>query len=112
MEIPPTIPIIQQRPSQFPLWWVVVVNGLVCLLMIQFYWVPRGAQIRPMGCALFVVMLTFVGLVAIPVIVPTLWRRPRMVWPWVALFLALTPFPLAQIILWHAQKVCGFILEP
>jgi hypothetical protein len=112
VEAPPVIPQIQHRPSRFPLWWVLAINGLEFLLTIPFYLVPRGTPIRPMGWALYVVVLAFAALAAVPMVVPTLRRNPRMVWPWIVLVLALTPFPLARGMYWHAERVCGFISEP
>jgi hypothetical protein len=112
MNVPPVISEIPKRPSRFPLWWVLGINLLEFLLTIQFYWVPSGARIRPMAWALYVFMLAFAGLVAIPLILPTLRKQPRLIWPWIVLVLAFTPYPIAGIMFHHAQQVCGFILEP
>jgi hypothetical protein len=112
MNVPPVISEIPKRPSRFPLWWVLAVNGLEFLLTIQFYWVPRGTPIRPMAWALYVFMLAFAGLVAIPMILPTLRKQPRLIWPWIVFVLAFTPYPLAIGIYDHAERVCGFISEP
>jgi hypothetical protein len=67
MKQPPIISEYQQRPSRFPLWWVLGVNLAVVLLTIQFYWVPKGMGIRPMGWTAWMFMLTFAGLVGIPI---------------------------------------------
>ena len=112
MEEPPIIWEIRQRPSRFPLWWVLVINGLEFLLTIQFYWVPRGTRIRPMAWAFWVFFLAIAGLAAIPMILPTLRRQPRMFWPWIVVVLALTPFPLARGMYGYAERLCGFISEP
>jgi uncharacterized membrane protein (DUF106 family) len=69
-------------------------------------------EIRPMAWAFWVFVLAFAALIAIPLLLPTLCKQPRMVWPWVALILALTPYPLASGMYDHAEKVCGFISEP
>jgi hypothetical protein len=111
MDIPPVIPQIQQRPSRFPLWWVLVINCLEFLLAIQFYWMPRGTRIRPMVWAGYVFVLAAFGLGAIPMILPTIRRHPRLIWPWLVLVLSLTPFPLADSIYFHAKKVRGLISE-
>jgi hypothetical protein len=112
MDIPPGIPQIQQQPSRFPLWWVLAINCLEFLLTVQFYWIPRGTPIRPMAWALYIFVLAIAGLAAIPMILPTIRRQPRLIWPWFVLVLSLTPYPLADGMYFHAEKVCGFISEP
>jgi hypothetical protein len=112
METPPLVSLIERRPSRFPLRWVLVINCLEFLLTIQFYWIPRGTPIRPMAWAYYVFMLAVAALVAIPLILPTLCKQPRLIWPWVVVVLAFTPYPLADGMFICAQKVCGFILEP
>jgi|GEM_PF-3565824 len=112
MDKPPGNVLIERRPSRFPLWWAVGANGLVFLLTIQFYWVPRGLPIRPMGWAYWVFMIAIGGLAVIPLALPALWRCRRLAWAWFAVALALTPLPLATAMLHHAESVRGFILEP
>jgi len=112
MNVPPVISEIPKKPSLFPLWWALAVNVLAFLLTVQFYWVPSGARIRPMGWAMFVFILAFAGLAAIPMLTPALKIRPRLTWPWVVFILAITPFPLSQLMFHHAERVCHFIVEP
>jgi hypothetical protein len=109
---PPVIPQLEQRPSRFPLWWVLGVNCIALGLTIQFYWVPKGMPIRPMAYAFWMFVLMFAGLAGIPIVLPTLRKHPTWVWPWIVVFLSVSPFPLTRLIFDHAQHLRGFILEP
>jgi hypothetical protein len=111
MKQPPIISEYQQRPSRFPLWWVLGVNLAVVLLTIQFYWVPKGMGIRPMGWTAWMFMLTVAGLVGIPIVWPTLRRHRRLFWPKLVVIGSLSPLPIAMLIFSHAQHLRGFILE-
>jgi hypothetical protein len=106
------LPGMVPRASRFPLWWVIGVNVIAALLMVQFYWVPRGAEIRPMGPAYWGAMLVIAGLVGIPMVLPTLWRHRQLVWPWLVVVLSISPFPLMMLIFQSAQHFREFILEP
>jgi len=105
-------PIILQKASRFPLWWVLAVNFAVAFLAIRYYWVPKGAEIRPMGDAVLMFMLMLAGLIGILFVLPTLFRHRRLVWPWFVVVLSLCPYPLFMLIFHHAEHVRGFILEP
>ena len=111
MKQPPIISEYQQRPSRFPLWWVLGVNLAVVLLTVQFYWVPKGMGIRPMGWTAWMFMLTVAGLVGIPIVWPTLRRHRRLFWPKLVVIGSLSPLPIAMLIFAHAQHLRGFILE-
>jgi hypothetical protein len=112
MEIAPVIQSDQQRPSRFALWWVIAVNCAVVPLAIRYYSVPKGMEIRPMGDALLIFMLTVAGLAGIPLALLALFKHRWLIWPWFVVVLSVCPYPLFMLIFYHAQHVRGFILEP
>ena len=112
MEQPPIIRQYRSQRSLFPLWWVLVINALEFILTIQFYWVPRGTPIRPMAWSAYVFLLAVAGLRGVPMAFPTLRRSPSLIWPWLVMILAFTPYPLALGMYKHAERVRGFISEP
>src|SRR5437868_2171002 len=87
-----------QSPSRFALWWVLAVNCGMVLLGVRYYWVPMGKEIRPMGDAVLVFMLMLAGLAGILLALPTLFKRRRLVWPWLAIQLSVCPYPLFILI--------------
>jgi|SRR6516162_7026369 hypothetical protein len=109
MEQPPTV---SKKASGFPLSWVLAVNCGAVLLAIRYYWIPKGKEIRPMGDAILVFMLVVAGLAGILLVLPTLFKHRRSVWPWFVVALSFCPYPLFMLIFHHAQQVRGFILEP
>jgi hypothetical protein len=65
-----------------------------------------------MGDAVLIFMLIIAGLAGILLVLPTLFRQRRLVWPWFVVVLSFGPYPLFMLIFHHAQLIRGFILEP
>jgi len=111
-ETPPVVQNARQSPSRFALWWVLAVNCGVVFLAVRYYWVPKGKEIRPIGDAILLFMLVIAGLAGILLILPTLFKHRRLIWPWSVIALSVCPYPLFMLVFHLAQHVRGFILEP
>src|SRR4051794_19125285 len=97
-----------QIDSRMPLWWAIISNLVNFVLSLQFFWVPSGAWIRPMGWAMWIF---FIGVATLPVLPLTLLNLKRLrgrTWPRYAVALALTPIPLALVVEGLAHKIIGF----
>jgi hypothetical protein len=97
-----------QIESRLPLWMAVIANSASLVLSLQFFWVPRGAWIRPMGFALWILLIGVGALLVLPLVLFNLKRLRGRVWPKYAVVLALTPVPLAMLISRVAQVIIGF----
>ncbi len=97
-----------QIESRLPLWIAVVANSASLVLSLQFFWVPRGAWIRPMGLVLWILIIGVGALLVLPLVLFNLKRLRGRVWPRYAIVLALTPVPLAMLISRVAQMIIGF----
>jgi hypothetical protein len=94
--------------SRMPLWWAILSNIISFASSLQFFWVPAGASIRPMGWHMGIF---FIGVATLPVLPLTLFnfkRLRRRTWPKYAVVLALTPIPLALLVSGLARKIIGF----
>jgi hypothetical protein len=90
----------------------IIFNLLVLVSTIPFLSVPRGRGIRPMGWAMFVFEMAFLALViGLPMtIIGFVTERSRRL-NILATCLALTPLPLAIILLRVLAAACGFVCE-
>ena len=96
-----------------PFGLAVAANAVVAVLSLQFYFVPAGSHIRPMGWAGFCAMVALASIAAvIPKAIISMRQSRRYLLPLVAIVLSLLPFPLASGILHHAAALRGFILSP
>ncbi|MGB3086400.1 MAG: hypothetical protein WBC53_01505 [Phycisphaerae bacterium] len=87
-------------------------NALVLLFSVQFFFVPEGAYIRPMGwaCFMFVVSICTLGVAGTLGIIAIVRERPRIAGA-VCLVLALTPLFFSWLILLSAMWLKGFYLS-
>jgi hypothetical protein len=100
----------ESRVPRLPFWWVLAANLLVIASSIQFFALPRGEGIRPMGWGIFVFMLGGAGLVGIILGMRRCYER--MPYQWAVIILGFTPVPLAFTMLAVARWLCGFVVEP
>ena len=97
-------------------WISVSVGGLASILVLglasPFFFVPRGAHIRPMGWAVQVICLAgFAFLIGVPAALFALRQPPRKL-AVTGLILSLLPYPLSIVLVRIAAAVCGFTLSP
>jgi|SRR5579859_2406091 len=92
---------------------VFLAHTIIFLISAQFFFVPAGSHIRPMGWAMFVAVVSFVSLLLVePIsIVATIKEKPRFLGI-VGLVCGLTPFFFGSFILHFAAWVKGFELSP
>jgi hypothetical protein len=108
--------LVMLRPRPFTsvaLAVVVLAHAIVLAISAQFFFVPAGSAVRPMGWAMFVCIVSVVSfLVAEPVgIVAAIKEKPRFLGV-VGMIGGITPFFLSSFILHLAAQVKGFSLEP
>jgi hypothetical protein len=96
--------------SRLPLWWVLIVNGLVIANSIPFFFLPRGTGVRPMGSGMFLFMLVFAGFAGIILGMRRCYER--MPYQWAVILLGFTPLPLGALLFLIARLICGFVVEP
>lgn len=86
---------------------------LICLFSVQFFFVPAGSHIRPMGWAMFVGLVSVGAFIVVePVSIISLFReKPRFLGV-LGLVLGITPFPFSSLILHLAAMIRGFELSP
>jgi uncharacterized membrane protein YhaH (DUF805 family) len=94
--------------SRLPLWMAILANSLSLVLSVQFFWVPPGASIRPMGYAVWIVVIGAGALLVLPLVLLNLKRLRGRTWPKYAIVLALTPVPLGILVSRLAQLIIGF----
>ena len=97
-------------------WISVSVGGLASFLALalasQFFFVPHGAHIRPMGWTLQITCLAgFALVVGVPTALYALFKPPRKL-ALIGLVLSLLPYPLSIVLVRIASAVCGFTLSP
>ncbi len=97
-------------------WTSVCVGGLASLIAVvlasEFFFVARGAHLRPMGWAVLIAGLAGVAaLVGVPTALYALRQPPRKL-AVVGLVLSLLPYPLSAVLVRIAAAVCGFTLSP
>jgi len=97
------------RIPSLPFWWVSTVNALVFVNTIQFFSLPRGTGIRPMGWGVWVFMMGGAGFLGI--ILGMMRRYERMPYQWAVIIMGFTPVPLGFTMLYIARAICGFIIE-
>jgi len=106
--------VVRSRPfTAVALSIVVLSHAVIFAISAQFFFVPEGSHIRPMGWAMFVAivsLMTFV-LVAPVSIVATIREKPRFLGI-VGLVGGFTPFFFSSFILNFAAWVKGFELSP
>jgi len=105
---------VRSRPfTSVALAIVVLAHAIVFAISAQFFFVPAGSHIRPMGWAMFVGIVSFVSLLLVePVsIVATIRERPRFLGI-LGLIGGITPFFFSSFILHFAVWVKGFELSP
>lgn len=92
---------------------VVLAHAIILAISAQFFFVPAGSHIRPMGWTMFVYIVSFVSLLlVVPLsIVATIRERPRFMGI-VGLVGAITPFFFSLFILLFAAWAKGFELAP
>jgi uncharacterized membrane protein YhaH (DUF805 family) len=101
-----------QIDSRMPLWWAIIANIVSFVLSLQFFWVPSGAWIRPMGWTLWIFLIGVATLPVLPLILLNLKRLRGRTWPRYGITLALTPIPLALCVAGLAHKIIGFHYSP
>lgn len=106
--------VIRSRPFTFAaLTIVVLIHAGIFASSVQFFFVPAGAEIRPMGWGLVVGILSLVSLAVVePVsIMATIKEKPRFLGI-IGMIGGITPFLLSSFILHLAARIKGFELEP
>jgi len=85
---------------------------LVFVFSFQFFFVPAGESIRPMGWAVFMFIIGFFTyIIVIPLgIIAIVKERPRFLGV-IGLILGVTPFFFSSMILDFASKMKGFVLS-
>lgn len=112
MDEPPGIVPSEHWTSRVPLWLGAGGNVANFLASIRFYFVPFGMHIRSMGIAALLWYFSALAFVALLLVLPDLRRRPKCFRSWLTVVLALTPMPLASVMVQHAAKMRGFFLAP
>jgi hypothetical protein len=110
----PRFPALQSRGfGTVALVLAIAAHLLIFLFSVQFFFVPAGSQIRPMGWALFVGLVSAgVFIVVEPVSIISLFReKPRFLGV-LGMVLGITPFPFSSFILHLAARIKGFELSP
>jgi len=106
--------VLRSRPfTTVALVLVVMAHAVIVAVSAQFFFVPAGSEIRPMGWAGFVFIVSGVSfLLIVPAsIVAIIKERPRLLGI-IGLIGAFTSFPLSSFILHLAARIKGFELEP
>jgi hypothetical protein len=112
MEQPPMIVKPEPRPSAIPFWLAVGANAATFLFSIRLYFIPSGTRIRPMGWAFAVGCIAVIGFVALLMTLPVARKRQYRFRMCLTVVLAVTPFPLARAMLYHAAHIHNLFLEP
>jgi len=90
-----------------------VTHGYVLIVSLQFFRVPQGADIRPMGFAMFVFLISFVCFVIVAGLCIQNARKDRAYgWIIMALPLGVSPFFVGSGVLHLAARINGFTLAP
>ncbi len=97
-------------------WISVGVGGLASLIALalasQFFFVARGAHIRPLGWAVLIAGLAGSALlIGVPTAVYAMRQPPRKL-AVAGLVLSLLPYPLSVVVARIAAAVCGFTFSP
>lgn len=104
---------VRSRPfTSVALVAIVLAHAIAFAVSAQFFFVPAGSEIRPMGWAMFVGIVSFLSfLVAEPAsIVATIKEKPRFLGI-IGMIGGITPFFLSSFILHLAARIKGFELE-
>ena len=91
----------------------ILLNLVVILSSAPFIFVSRGSCIRPMGWAglMFLVAMSAL-LLGLPICTISFIIDKKKMWSVVGLILALSPLPLAIMLLYVFAFICGFELAP
>ncbi len=85
---------------------------LVIAFSCQFFTIKAGTPIRPMGWSMLVFLIALGSLATVlPLGIRGIKKERHRILGAIGCLLALTPLPLAMIMLRCAQKICGFVLE-
>ena len=96
-------------------WISVSVGGFATLITLisssQFFFVARGAHIRPIGWAMHITLVA--GLTLALGVLPTIYAlfTPSRKLAAIGIGLSLLPYPLSLIIIQIASALCGFTLS-
>ena len=94
---------------KLPLWWVITVNAVAVLSTIQFFSLPRGERIRPMGWGMLLFLLAGAGFIGITLGMRK--RYERMPCQWLVIVLGFSPFPLGLALFQLARVLRAFVVE-
>ena len=100
---------VEGPAPKLPLWWVIAVNTWVIINTAPFFWLPRGAGIRPMGWGMSLVLSAGLGFVGI--IIGMRKKYERMPFQWLVIIMGFSPFPLGILLLQLARLLRGLIME-
>jgi hypothetical protein len=106
--------VVRSRPfTSVALTVVLLAHAIIFAISAQFFFVPAGSAIRPMGWAMFVGIVSLVAfLLAEPIsVVATIKERPRFLGI-IGMVGGITPFFFSSFILHLAARIKGFELEP
>jgi hypothetical protein len=92
---------------------VVAAHVLVFLFSIQFFFVPAGSEIRPMGWAGFMFLIAAVAFVlGLPLgIIATIREKPKFLGI-IGIVMSFTASFFSTFLLHFAERLKGFVLEP
>src|ERR1041385_8676480 len=86
---------------------------LTLVLGLQFFWVPAGSSIRPMGWPVLLLSLSLSGFTFVSFCAGYAYHLERRLIPaLLAVVLSITPLPLGVWLLRFASQVVGFTLAP
>jgi hypothetical protein len=95
--------------------FVLILTALIMILAssIQFFFVPKGSSIRPMGWTLFVGVIDIFTFLIVESfsIIAIIKEKPRFL-SVVSAICGILPFLFTSFILQFASKIKGFELEP
>ena len=84
---------------------------LVLIPAVEFFFLPRGTPVRPMGwVVMLIVTAVFTLLIGAPCAIMGLRGGQKLICT-LALVLAFAPWPAAKIVLHLASSLCGIVIE-
>jgi hypothetical protein len=100
-----------RKKSCMAIYLGILPNLVVLVTGLQFFFVPPGSGIRPMGWAALVMLLALSPLAVIPFSIFAIIKE-RSVLPIVGILLSFCPSPFGHWLMQFAADRVGFILEP
>ncbi|MDB6118786.1 MAG: hypothetical protein JWO08_2567 [Verrucomicrobiaceae bacterium] len=91
----------------------VLAHAVIAAISCQFFYLPDGSEIRPMGWTMFVFLVSFLSLVlAVPIGIAAIIKEKPRFWGAIGVIVGLTPFFTALSILTFAERTKGLQMLP